>query len=71
METICTKFQILFSVKNKENVTNLSSAELAQSGKGLNISIIKGFSLYAVRKMALMNKDCSDHTAFLNSLRPT
>ena len=30
METICMKCQILFSGKNKKNITNLSSAELAQ-----------------------------------------
>ena len=30
LETVCLKYQILFSVKNKKNVTNLSSAELAQ-----------------------------------------
>ena len=29
METICMKYQILFSGKNKKNITNLSSAELA------------------------------------------
>ena len=30
IETICTKCQILFSGKNKKNITNLSSAELAK-----------------------------------------
>ena len=30
METICMKCQILFSGKNKKNITNLSSAEFAQ-----------------------------------------
>ena len=30
MKTICTKYQILFSGKNKKNITNLSSAEYAQ-----------------------------------------
>ena len=30
LETICMKSQNLFSGKNKENVVNLSSAELAQ-----------------------------------------
>ena len=30
METICMKCQILFSGKNKKNIINLSSAELAQ-----------------------------------------
>ena len=29
-ETICKKFQIQFSGKNKKNIINLSSAELAQ-----------------------------------------
>ena len=31
VETICMKYQILFSVKNK--ILNFSSAELAKSGK--------------------------------------
>ena len=31
---ICMKCQILFSGKNKNNIANLMSAELAQSGKG-------------------------------------
>ena len=31
METICMKSQILFAVKNKKYITNLSSAELAKS----------------------------------------
>ena len=30
IETICMKCQILFSGENKQNITNLSSAELAQ-----------------------------------------
>ena len=30
METICMKYQILFSGKNKKNITNLLSAESAQ-----------------------------------------
>ena len=30
LETICMKCQILFSGKNKKNITNLSSAELAK-----------------------------------------
>ena len=30
METSCMKCQILFSEKNKKNITNLSSADLAQ-----------------------------------------
>ena len=30
METICMKSQILFSGENKQNIVNLSSAELAQ-----------------------------------------
>ena len=30
METICMKYQILFSGKNKKNIINLSSAKLAQ-----------------------------------------
>ena len=30
METICMKCQILFSGKNKKNIINLSSVELAQ-----------------------------------------
>ena len=30
METICMKCQIMFSGKNKKNIINLSSAELAQ-----------------------------------------
>ena len=30
LETICMKCQFLFSGKNKKNITNLSSAELAQ-----------------------------------------
>ena len=30
METICMKCQMLFSGKNKKNIINLSSAELAQ-----------------------------------------
>ena len=30
LETICMKCRILFSGKNKKNITNLSSAELAQ-----------------------------------------
>ena len=30
METICMKYQILLSGKNKKNITNLLSAELAQ-----------------------------------------
>ena len=30
METICMKCQILFSEKNKKNIINLSSAELAK-----------------------------------------
>ena len=30
LETICMKCQILFSGKNKKNIINLSSAELAQ-----------------------------------------
>ena len=32
--TICMKCQILFSEKNKKNITNLTSAELSQSHKG-------------------------------------
>ena len=31
MKTICMKYQILFSGKNKKSITNLSSAEVAQS----------------------------------------
>ena len=34
METICMKYLILFSEENKKNIINLSSAELAFSGKG-------------------------------------
>ena len=34
MEIISMKSQILFSGQNKKNIINLSSAELAQSGKG-------------------------------------
>ena len=30
METICKKWQILFSRKNKKNITNLLSVEFAQ-----------------------------------------
>ena len=30
METICMKYQILFSEKNKKNITTLSTAEFAQ-----------------------------------------
>ena len=30
METVCMKYQNLFSRKNKKNITNLSSAELAR-----------------------------------------
>ena len=30
METICMKYQVLFSGKNKKNIINLSYAELAQ-----------------------------------------
>ena len=30
LETICMKCQILFSGKNKKNIVNLSSAEIAQ-----------------------------------------
>ena len=30
LETICMRSQILFSGKNKKNITNLSSAELAR-----------------------------------------
>ena len=33
-ETICMKCQILFSEKSKKNITNLSSAEFAQSDIG-------------------------------------
>ena len=36
METICMKCQILFSRKNKKNIVNLLSAELAQSGNDLS-----------------------------------
>ena len=31
LETVCMKCQILFSGKNKKTITNLSSAEIAQS----------------------------------------
>ena len=31
METICMKFQILFSGKKRKNITNVSSAELART----------------------------------------
>ena len=35
METICMKCQILFSGKNKKNITNLSSAELPRQKDGI------------------------------------
>ena len=35
METICIKYQNLFSGKNKKNITNLYSAELAKRGVAL------------------------------------
>ena len=38
MVTICRKWQILFSGKNKENVTNLSSAELTQRVVKVNMN---------------------------------
>ena len=38
-KTICMTCQILFSVKNKKLITNLSSAELAQRGLKLNLHL--------------------------------
>ena len=39
METICIKYQILFSGSNKKNPANLSSAELAQRVVKVNANI--------------------------------
>ena len=44
METICMKCQILFSLKSKKNITNLSSAELVQSIVKVNV-----INLYVTR----------------------
>ena len=40
METICKKCQILFSGKNKKNVTNMLSAELAKRVVKLKKSLL-------------------------------
>ena len=43
LETICMKYQILFSGENKKNkITNLSSAELAQ--RVVKVKITTGIS---------------------------
>ena len=39
METLCMKCQILFFGKNKKNVINLSSAELAKRAGQVKVNI--------------------------------
>ena len=44
MEIMCIKFQIQFSGKNKKNITNMLSAELAQRVVKVQALIVLGFN---------------------------
>ena len=39
LETVCMKFQIRFSTKNKKNIINLTSAEFAQRVVKVKVSV--------------------------------
>ena len=67
METICIKCQILFSWKNKKNITNLSSAELAKTV--VKLEETDTFSAEVTVFVSLQKRDLSTLKGNICSLR--